>query len=117
MKISVNDQELFTLSEVQKRVIQNDIPEEIFDEDMKRRLRWVLLEEKYQNCFRRLKDEWLTPGSDGMSKLERNGVSSIPTHQEELAELIFSQPNYKNRSQRDKEMLALRASIPASINV
>lgn len=104
MKISVNDQELFTLTEIQKKVIQNDILHENFEEDMKRRLKWVLLDEKYNRCFQRLKKEWVDDlDQEGKSKLARNGIGMIPTDPDRLATLIFSQPNYKNRSQREKE--------------
>lgn len=96
MKISVNDVEIFSLSETQKKVIKNDIPEEIFEEDMKRRLQWVLKDEKYKKCFERLKEEW-------EPKLRANGVAMIPTDPDAFAELVFSQSNYKNRSQREKE--------------
>ncbi len=96
MKISVDDKELFTLSETQKKVIMNDIPEEIFQDDMKRRIQWVLLDEKYTKCYERLKKEW-------EPKLRANGVSSIPLDDEEFAKLVFSQPNYKSRSQRESE--------------
>jgi len=96
MKISVNDQELFTLSDIQKQVIQNDIPLEIFEEDMKRRLKWVLVEEKYQKCFERLKKEW-------EPKLAAKGIESLPTNPDVFAALVFSQPEYKNRSNREKE--------------
>ena len=95
MKISVNDQHLFTLSETQKKVIKNDILEDIFDDDMKRRLEWVLTH-KYERCFERLKKEW-------DQKLAAKGVSMIPTNPDAYAELVFSQPEYKNRSQRDKD--------------
>ena len=95
MKISINDQELFRLSETQKKVIQNDIPEEIFDEDMKRRLQWVLMH-KYERCFARLKQEWDL-------KLAAKGVAMLPTNPDAYAELVFSQPEYKNRSQRERE--------------
>lgn len=93
MKVSINDVELFTLTDTQKKVIQNDILLEIFEEDMKRRLKWVLLDEKYRKCFKRLKDEW-------EPRLAKR-VESIPTDPDALAELIFSQPDYKNRSQRE----------------
>jgi hypothetical protein len=92
MKISVNDQELFTLSEIQKKVIKNDIHEDIFEEDMKRRLHYIL-NHKYERCFERLKNEWLP-------KLKER-VSSIPTNEYDLAELIFSQPDYKSRKSRE----------------
>jgi len=93
MKISVNDQELFTLSETQKKVIQNDIPSEIFEEDMKRRLKWVLLDEKYRKCMERLRREW-------EPKLKEKGVAMLPTDDDAFAQLVFSQQDYKSRSQR-----------------
>lgn len=95
MKISVNDEILFMLEDVQKQVIQNDIPTEIFDADMKRRLKWVLTH-KYEECFKRLKAEW-------EPKLKANGVTMIPTDEAAFAQLVFSQSNYKNRSQREQK--------------
>lgn len=96
MKISVNDIELYTLTEVQKKVIQDYVQQEIFEEDMKRRLRWVLLH-LYEQSFNKLKQEW-------DSKLAANGIASIPTNPDAYAQLVFAQPNYKNRSQRDAEI-------------
>ena len=46
--------------------------------------------------MKRLKDEW-------EPKLKAAGVKSIPLDDDELAELIFSQSDYKNRSARDLE--------------
>lgn len=94
MKISVNDQELFSLSETQKKVICNDIPMDILDSDLKRRLQYILTN-KYERCFERLKQEW-------DSKLASNGVSMMPTDPDAYAELVFKQPNYKDRLARDK---------------
>lgn len=95
MKISVNDKELFTLSDIQKKVICNDIHDDIFDEDMKRRLEYILMH-KYEQCFARLKTEW-------DKKLIANGVDAVPTNPDKYAELVFSQPNYKCRKDRDLE--------------
>jgi hypothetical protein len=95
MKISVDGQELYTLSETQKKVIKNDILEEIFEEDMKRRLQYTLTH-KYERCFERLKKEW-------EPHLISNGVRMIPTDPDEFANLVFSQPKYKNRSAREKD--------------
>jgi hypothetical protein len=95
MKISVDDQEVFVLSETQKKVIQNDIPAPIFVEDMKRRLQWVL-NHKYERCLERLKAEWVP-------KLKTR-MSSIPVNDEALAEIICSQPDYKCRATKDVEM-------------
>jgi hypothetical protein len=93
MKIPVDGVDLFTLTDTQKQVIKNDVLEEIFNDDMKRRLQWVLIH-KYEQCFEALKKEW-------EPKLAANGIKAIPTDKDELAQLIFSQPNYKNRSARE----------------
>jgi hypothetical protein len=96
MKISVNDQQLFTLSDIQKKVIKNDIQEEIFDEDMKRRLQYILTH-KYERCFERLKKEW--------EPILAKRVSSIPTNPDQFAQLVFAQPDYKSRSEREKNLI------------
>ena len=95
MKIKVNDELFFELSETQKKVIKNDIHADEFDEDIKRRLSWVI-DHKYQNCLKRMKDEWL-------QKLKEAGIESIPLNDEKFAELVFKQPDYKDRATRDKE--------------
>ena len=95
MKISVDNIELFELSEIQKRVIQNDVNADIFEDDMKRRLQYILMH-KYERCFARLKQEW-------DSKLAQNGVESVPTNPDAYAQLVFAQPNYKDRKARDLE--------------
>lgn len=98
MKISVDNVELFTLNETQKKVIKNDIDADIFDDDMKRRLQWVLMH-KYERCFERLKKEW-------DQKLIANGVQSVPTDPDAYAQLVFAQPNYKDRKVREAEAKA-----------
>lgn len=108
MKISVNDHEIFTLSETQKKVIQHDIPLEIFDEDMKRRLHWVLTH-KYERCFERFKQEW-------EPKLKERGVEMIPTNEEKFAQLVFSQSDYKDRSTREKEAKAAERAQRLGLN-
>lgn len=95
MKISVNDQELFVLSDIQKKVIENDIDSDMLEDDMKRRLQWVLMH-KYERCMERLKKEWLP-------KLKANGVQSVPMDDDALAQIIFDQPTYKNRKERNLE--------------
>lgn len=102
MKISVDDQEIFTLSEVQKKVIKNDILSESFEDDMKRRLQWALLDVKYTKCMERLRKEW-------EPKLAARGVEMLPTNNDAFANLVFSQPDYKDRSAREIEGALIRA--------
>lgn len=98
MKISVNDKELYTLSDTQKKVIQNEIHMDVFEEDMKRRLKWILLDQKYENCFKRLKEEW-------EPKLIQRGITALPTNKDAFAQLVFSQSDYKSHAMREKEKI------------
>ena len=93
MKFSVDDLELFSLTEVQKKVIKNEINSEIFDADMKRRIQWVIMH-KYEQCFKKLKAEW-------DDKLPALGIESIPTNKDAYATLVFEQESYLDRTARD----------------
>lgn len=94
MKISVDGQEIFELAEWEKAVIKNDVPDEIFDEDMKRRLEWVL-KHKVEQCYKRFEQEWLQKLKDDPQ------IEHIPLHREDFVDFVMSRPDYKNRSQRE----------------
>jgi hypothetical protein len=100
MKISVNDTELYTLTQTQLDVLANDIHIDELEADLKRRLNWVI-NHKYEQCHERLVKEW-------MPKLVSKGVASVPTDKEAFARLVFSQPDYKDRATRDAEALAAK---------
>jgi len=94
MQVKVNDKVVLELNETQKKVIQNDIPSEVFESDMERRVNYIL-SHKYERCMKRLRQEW-------EPKLKKE-LPSIPSNDDEFAELVFARPNYKNRSQRELE--------------
>ncbi len=94
MKVLVNGELVIELSDTKKKVIKSDIHDNVFEEDMKRRVHWVL-NHKYERCMERLRNEWLP-------KLKTK-YDVIPTNDDALAELIFSQPDYKSRSQREAQ--------------
>jgi hypothetical protein len=97
MKVSVDGVDILELTDVQKQVIMNDIPESKFDEDMKGRLQYILTH-KYEQCYKRLKEEW-------EPKLAAT-MDSLPTNAEAFAKLVFAQPDYKSREVRMKEELS-----------
>jgi hypothetical protein len=99
MKISVNDIELFSITETQENVMKYVISSDIFEDDMKRRLEWVLTH-AYEQWFKILKEEW-------DPKLIELGVESILTNKDAYAQLVFAQPTYKDRKARDLEAAAL----------
>lgn len=98
MKIFVDSEMVIEIKDIHRKVIENDIMSEIFDADIKRRIQWIILH-KYERCFERLKNEW-------MPKLKER-MATIPTDDEALAQLIISQPDYKNRSAREEEKNAV----------
>lgn len=95
MTIKLDEQELFELTEVQKKVLKNDINSEIFDDDMKRRLEYILMH-KYEQCYKRLREKW-------EPILIARGAQSLPTDKDAFAELVFVEPDYKDRATRDAE--------------
>lgn len=104
MKVSIDDVELFSISEIQKKIIAHVIPSEILDADLKRRIQWIITH-LHDEIFKDVKKEWLP--------IISQRYSSIPTDESQLAELITSQPDYKNRSQRDQETEAKKAQLEA----
>jgi hypothetical protein len=116
MKISINDQELVTVSALKKQVIQNEIPSEMLDDDLKRRMAYIIAH-KYERCMERMRKEW-------EPKLKAKGVQQVPLDDDAFAQLVFSQPEYKDRSSReraarpefDSELPGVRAAIQNQLN-
>ena len=73
--------------------MKNNIMASIFEDDLKRRLQWVLMH-KYEECFKELKAEW-------DPKLAAAGIDMIPTNPDKYAELVFSQADYQCRQTRE----------------
>ncbi len=95
MKVKINDEDLFELKDYQKEVICNDIPFDIFDADMKRRIEYIIMH-KYEQCLMRLKAEW----NPKLSQI----LDSLPTQDQDYVKLVMSQPDYKCRKTRDDEL-------------
>ena len=82
MKIKVDDKDCCSLSEIQKKVIMNDIPSEIFFNDMKRRLFWCC-DHPCDVCFDKHKGAW-------KNELKNRGHKSAPLDKLELAAVYFN---------------------------
>ena len=96
MKIKLDDEEIYKLEEWEKKLFLHDIPRESWEEDIKRRLEWVL-RHKCQQCYKRMVEEWLP-----ILQADPE-VKSIPADKQALVEMIIARPDYKDRSARDKE--------------
>lgn len=97
MKITVDGVDLLELTETQKSVMKYFIHEDEFEQDMKRRISWII-NQKYEACWKDFKEEW-------DEKLAANGVDMIPSNKDRYAELVFSQPNYKSAQQKIDEKI------------
>lgn len=95
MQIKVDDVVLFELSDVQKQVLCNDIHRDCLDDDMKRRIEYIVMH-KYEQCMKRLRVEW-------EPVLKSEGAESIPCNDDAFAQLIFSRADYKCRKAREEE--------------
>ena len=97
MKFLVDDVEVFSLTETQKKIIANDINVDKVDDDIKGRVKYIV-KHKCDQCFARLKKEW-------EPKLKESGVKSIPLDEDEFAQLVFQQSDYQDRKKREEERL------------
>lgn len=79
MKIQYNGKQVLELSETQKKVIKNDIPSDIFDNDMTRRCKYWL-EAPVEKFAHANKDRLI-------KDLKAKGRKSVPAKLEKLAEL------------------------------
>lgn len=93
MKIEVNDEAVYVLSPVQERIICHDINADEFDEDVRRRVAYIV-QHKLEQCLKRMRAEW-------EPKLKARGVEAIPTNDEAFAQLVFSQEDYADRRKRE----------------
>ena len=94
MKFYIDDELFYEINETQLKILKHVLFEEVLQEVIKDKIKLIL--DKYiEGCGTKLKAEW-------MPRLKANGIKMIPTNDDELAQLIFSQSNYENRNQREK---------------
>ena len=96
MKVQVDGKELYEVLPWEIKLLENDLRSEGLQEDCERRLEWVL-KHKIDQCWMRFEKEW-------MEILRKDPlVSSIPVDKEAFVNLVMARPDYRNRSQREKE--------------
>ena len=95
MKISLDDKELMQFSELQKKIFLNEINSEVFHESITQRIKYAFKDYFDQLC-KNLRNEW-------EPKLAARGHEMLPVKMEAFATLVFQQPDYRNKSQRDAE--------------
>lgn len=98
MKILIDDKVILELDEVQLKVWRDEIPDENLQEELEFRIRSAILD-KYHKIYKRMEEYWVP-------QLRTLGVKSIPLDEKEFAELVFSQPSYATRTQREEQYKA-----------
>lgn len=86
MKCTLNDQDIFVLTEAQIKVFKHLIPEDELETHLKGLILYVV-SQKLRECVSKLFEEW-------KPKLAEEGVKQIPLSDAELAEMIISRDDY-----------------------
>lgn len=94
MEIKINDEVILKLSDVQKKVLMNDISSDIFEEDIARRICYIVMH-KHDQCMKRLQEEW-TP------KFKEMGKDSIPLNDKKFCEMVFNTKEYADKKTRSE---------------
>jgi len=95
MKIKIDDVDFMELENHHKQVLCNDICSGLLEEDLKRRVKYILIH-KYEQCLEKMKKEWIP-------KLKASGAKSIPLDDKEFISLVISQADYKTRTMKEAE--------------
>jgi hypothetical protein len=99
MRVTVDDVDLYTMSDIQKKVIQNDISADKFENVMMGQIQGIL-KNQYALSFKNLKQKW--------DPILATRMASVPTDPDAYAQLVFSQADYLDRKARDAAAAALQ---------
>lgn len=110
MKLKIDDCEIFSISEQEKKVIEDYYLFEDFDKEIKERINFVFLD-IYNRCLSQLRKDW-------EEKLISRGHEMLPVRLEAFAKLVFSQADYRNKKQRiEAHETARRVAEQSTIKV
>jgi len=94
MKVFCDEEEILNLQDWQRKVLEYMLPSKTLDEDIKRRLKYVI-NHKIDQCFDRLEKEWTPKLRDDPQ------VTSVPADKKEFVKFVTSRTDYMNRDQRE----------------
>lgn len=93
MEVQIDSELFFEITESQKDILRNDLESETLDDDLKRRIKWVI-DHKVDQCYERLKNEWI-PILEADPEVE-----TIPLDRDQFVSLVLARPEYLNKSER-----------------
>ena len=94
MKVKLDDEVLFEIDETMLKLLAHDLIDPIAE--IKRRLRYII-EHKCDRCYERLEQEYK------QKLIDDPEIPALPKSRRDMANLILSHKDYKNRSQREAE--------------
>jgi hypothetical protein len=97
IEIKVNNTVVYTVSDLDIMVLKDAINSNELSAVMGSRLASAIAAKTDQIAIGMFK-KWLYGGL-----LAANGITEVPLNKEDLLQLIFAQPNYKDRAARDAE--------------
>lgn len=96
MKFKFFEETIYEVQDWERKVLEHDLMSEGLEEDMKRRVGYII-SHKIEQCYKRFKEEW-------EEKLKADpAVKSIPLHPKDFVLMVTARSDYKNRSQKEKE--------------
>ena len=94
MQVKLDDEVIFEIDDMMISLLEHEIINPV--EDIKRRLRWII-EHKCDQCYARMEEEYKS------ILINDPDILHFPKSKREMAKLIVSHKDYKNRAQREKE--------------
>lgn len=91
-RVTMDGKEVLNITEFERKILENKIPKEIFDADMKRRI-FYFITHPYRVEINKLKRTWIP-------KLKQAEVKTVPLADEDFAHFLFSHPVYKSTGKK-----------------
>jgi hypothetical protein len=95
MKVTIDNEVVYEVTDTIKKVLEYDMPSSTIHEEVCRRAAWAV-DVKKSACWEEICRVWMPILSER--------YPSLPTDWEELAKVVFSQPDYQDRDAREREM-------------
>jgi len=86
MKCTLNGNDIFDLSQTQLSILKHTLPADLLEEHIKGLIHYII-GQKLRESAGKLFEEW-------KPKLAKEGVTSVPLMDIDLAQMIFDRPDY-----------------------
>ena len=103
LEVKLNDEIVYTLSDLEENILKHSINSDNLVEDIKRRLKFII-ENKVDRTYSRMKEEWIPI-------LEKDEfVIQVPIKRAPFVNMIRLRQDYKDKKQKESEERQVTAS-------